>query len=210
MTVELVCDVCGDKCTEEEATTSSGLWWHTKDCRTKAPTVDEVCVIPAAGRGECWACPVTTCVLWQDPKGVLSAATRAVALKAASRLASRSKVIQPVTRYAQEDLPFAAASLMLDLAEPEVQYRLSVDMAAESILQDVHRADFVKRRNQYTDRWLKGLRGRLPTLNDDTELDKLMDQADADVAADHYSVKAEDVLARLRWFRDRRIVRRDV
>ena len=173
------------------------------------PTVEDVCVIPGAGRGECWGCPVTTCVLWQSPFNPLSEATLGAATKAAAKLASRARVIQPATADAQEDLVETAAVLAQAVAEPEVQYRLKVDMAVEAIIQDILHADCVKRRNQYTDRWMKGLKGRLPTSNDDEELDRLMDRADADVSAEHYSVKSDDVLVRMRWFRNRRIVRLD-
>lgn len=179
------------------------------ECKCPPPTVDEVCIIPGAGRGECWGCPVAACVLWQNPANPLSEATETAALRAAHKLASRAKVIQPATADAQENLVETAAALALLVTEPEVQYRLTVDMAAESIIQDLNHADTVKRRNQYTDRWLKGLHGRLPTSNDDMELDALMDRADADVASEHYSVKSDDVLVRIRWFRNRKIVRLD-
>lgn len=173
------------------------------------PTVDEVCVIQGAGRGECWACPVRDCVLWQNPANPFSEATQATALAAAARLASRVKVIQPVTEQAQDDLVGTALGLALTMADKDVQYRVLVDMACEAVMQDLLHALCVKRRNQYTDRWTKGLKGRLPTMNDDIALDHLLEQADADVAAEAYGVKPELVLRRLAWFRGRRIVRMD-
>ena len=173
------------------------------------PSVESVCVIAGAGRGECWGCPVTTCVLWQNPLNPFSNETLTVSTEVVRRLAAREVVQQPETFEAQVDPTGLALDLAVRLTDPDVAYRLKVDMAVESIIQDIHHADTVKRRNQYTDRWMKGLRGRIPTTNDDTELDNLMDQADADVVAEHYDVKAEDVLVRMRWFRKRRIVRLD-
>lgn len=193
-------------CTDEDVPNSQPL---PNQSSVEVPTVDSVCVIPGAGRGECWGCPVTTCVLWQNPLNPFSDDTLKVAASVAHRLASREVVHQPETAYCQHDESGMAVELAIRTSDPEVQYRIQVDMAVESIIQDVHRDDTVKRRNQYTDRWMKGLKGRLPTPADDEALDNLMDQADADVAAEHYDVKATDVLVRMRWFRKRRIVRLD-
>ena len=179
------------------------------EAQQRVLTVDDVCVIQGAGRGECWACPVTQCVLWQNPSNPFSDATLRVSAEVARRLAAREVVQQPETYNCQHDQSGMAVELALRTSDPDVQYRLKVDMAVEAIIQDILHADTVKRRNQYTDRWMKGLKGRLPTTSDDEYLDTLMDQADADVAAEHYDVKAEDVLVRMRWFRKRRIVRLD-
>ena len=201
------CEQCGGDCIE-----CGSCFGHAPGCSAiedERPTVAEVCVIDGPGRGECWGCPVTGCVLWQNPENPFSEATQAVALRAASQLASRDKVITPVTQQAQENLVETAHALAMEVGDPEVRYRMKVQMAAESVLQDVNRSDTIKRRNQYTDRWMKGLKGRLPTPDDDANLDYLMDQADADVAAEHYEVKPEDVLKQLRWYRGRVIVRVD-
>lgn len=175
----------------------------------RPPTVEEVCVIQGPGRGECWGCPVRECVLWQDPSNPLSNATQATALSAAAKLASRTKVIQPWTADAQVDLVSAAAELAMLVVVPEVQDSMRVQMAAEAIMQDVCRDAVIKRQRQYTDRWMKGLKGRMPTPDDDASLDALMDKAAADAAADEYECDPAAVLKQLRYFRNRRIVRRD-
>lgn len=173
-----------------------------------APTVAEVCVIEGPGRGECWGCPVRDCVLWQNPTNPLSEATQAVALKAAHKLASREKAITPATQDAQEYLVGTAASLALQVSDPDVAASLLVQMAAEAVLQDIVRDVVIKRQRQYTDRWWKGLKGRSPTQDDDADLDELMYRAEADAAAAAYECDAGAVLVQLAYYRNRRIVRR--
>lgn len=175
----------------------------------RPPTVEEVCVIQGPGRGECWGCPVRECVLWQDPSNPLSNATQATALSAAAKLASRTKVIQPWTESAQDDVVDTAQCLALKVADPEVAASLRVQMAAEAVMQDVCHAAIIKRQRQYTDRWMKGLKGRMPTPDDDANLDALMDKAAADAAAEEYGCDPAAVLKQLRYFRGRRIVRRE-
>jgi len=172
------------------------------------PTVDEVCVIVGPGYGECWGCPVKACVLWQDSTAPESESTRAVASAAAAKLASRSKVIQPMTGLAQVSPESATSLLAHAVSYPDVQARLRVQMATEAIMQDVCHAAIVKRQRQYTDRWAKALKGRSPTLQDDDALDDLMDKASADAAAEEYGCDPAAVLKQLLWFRGRLIVRR--
>jgi hypothetical protein len=144
---------------------------------------------------------VRACVLWQDPANTASEETQAVVLKAHHRLETRETVVSGGTNMTAEDLTAA-------VGDPEVQKGLLVQMAAEAVLHDIVRSEVIKRRNQYTDRWWKGLKGRNPTQEDDDNLDALLEQAEADAAAEAYGCDPEAVLRQLAWFRGRKIVKR--
>jgi flavin-dependent dehydrogenase len=184
-----------------------------------ADAVAAVCVVGPAGYGECWACPVRQCVLWEDPEAVLSEASSRVVANSIERLQSNRTVIQGkggahlVQELGQQDelcdlgitvegeAMLALLSSMLGSADYGMHIR--AEMAAEAIVQNAPevRAEIVKAEDHYLREWMLAYTRREPSIEEVMRRDDRVERIKVNIAADIYTTDPQLVSASLAQLR---------
>lgn len=164
---------------------------------SEAVTVEDVCILEGPGYGECWGCPVQSCVLWESPSP-LSAETQIVALNAVERLVQKRTVIGDgsFNAEARADPEEAAFALTVAVGDPKVQQALAVQMAAEAAVQGLVPEVCANREVALYRTFFEAHTITPPSERDWELFEEKVDRARAESVAYSYGVKNIDELTR--------------